>query len=107
MRHVSQKLRFTPIGQLSRFPRSRVLLDTVPQVEHHLIDLCLQRVHLTARLHRDEPGEIAIHSCGRYLSETANLRGQVSGHRVDGHTACPKTTSQHTSAIGGNERERT
>jgi len=87
MRHISQKLRFTPVSQLSRFPRCRVLLNTVPQVEHHLIDLRLQRVHLTARFDRDEAGEVTIHGCGRDLSEPTDLGGQVSGHSVDGHTA--------------------
>ena len=42
MRHIRQKLTLTPIRQLSCFPSSSVLLDVISQVEHHLIDLCLQ-----------------------------------------------------------------
>src|SRR6202044_3430562 len=63
------------------------LLNTVPQIEHHLIDLCLQRVHLAACLDRDEASKVSVHCRCRDLSKATDLRGQVSGHRVDGHTA--------------------
>ena len=81
--HVSQELRFTSVRQLSSFPRSGVLLDTVAQVEDHLIDLRLQRVHLSAGLDRDEPSEVAVHSRLRDLRESSDLGRQVAGHGVD------------------------
>lgn len=86
MRHIRQELRLAPIRQFSRLPGSRVLLYTFTQVVHHLIDLRLERVHLTARLDSDEPSEIAVHSRRTDLCETAHLRGQVSGHGVDSHS---------------------
>lgn len=41
MTHIGQKLGFGPVSQLCRLPRSRILLDGIPQVEHHLINLSL------------------------------------------------------------------
>jgi hypothetical protein len=61
MRHIRQKLTLTPIRQLRRLSRSRVLLNTIPQVEHHLVDLRLQRIHLSTGFNRDEPREITVH----------------------------------------------
>lgn len=60
MRHVGQELRLGPVRQLRRFPRSRVLLNTLSQVVHHLIDLGLERVHLSASFDSDEPSEISV-----------------------------------------------
>ena len=87
MGHIRQELGLGPIRQLGGFPCSGVLLDRVAQVEYHLIDLRFQRVHFSARLHRDEPSEIAIHGCRGNLSEATHLRGQVPSHRVDRHSA--------------------
>ena len=86
MRHIRQKLRLTPIRELDGLPRSGVLLDTVTQVGHHLVDLCLQRVHLAARLDGNEATEVAVHGRRRDLRETSDLRRQVPGHRVHGDT---------------------
>ena len=57
MRHTRQELAVTAIRQLSCFSTSSssVLLDTISQVEHHLIDLCLQRIHLSS----DETSKVA------------------------------------------------
>ena len=85
MRHIGQELRLRPICQLGRFPRSSVLLDTVAQVEDHLIDLGLEGVHFTACLDRDEPTEVAVHGCRRDLGETTHLGRKVAGHGVHGH----------------------
>jgi hypothetical protein len=87
MGHVRQELGLGPICQLGSFSCSSVLLDGVTQIEHHLIDLRLQGIHLSARLDRDEPSEIAVHSCRRNLGESTHLRGQVSSHGVDRHSA--------------------
>jgi hypothetical protein len=73
----------TPVSQLRRLPRRRVLLDTIPQVEHYLIDLRLQRVHLTAHLDRDEPRKVSIHSRRRDLRKAPYLCFQIPGHGVD------------------------
>ena len=74
MRHVGQELRFTSICQLRSLPGGSVLLDTVSQVKYHLVDLRLQRVHLPARLNRDESTEVAVHCRGGDLGETTHLR---------------------------------
>ncbi len=68
--HIRQELRFTPVRQLGRFSRSSVLLDTLAQVVHHLIDLGHQRVSFSAGLDSDESCEIAIHSSCRDLPRT-------------------------------------
>ena len=96
--HVGQELRFTSVRQLSSFPRSGVLLNRVARVGHHLVDLRLQRVHLSARLDRDEPTEIAVHRRCRDLRETPDLRRQVARHGVDRH---PKNKSSvlHVSSL--------
>ena len=47
MRHVGQELRLGPVGQLGSLSSLCVSLDTVPEVEHHLVDLPLQLVHLS------------------------------------------------------------
>ena len=83
MRHVGQKLTLTPICQFGRLSRRCVLLNRVTQVEHHLVDLRLQRIHLTARLDGDEPREVAVHGCSRYLRKATHLGGQVARHGVD------------------------
>jgi len=83
MRHVREELRFTTVCELGCFPGGRVLLDTVAEIEDHLIDLRLQGVHLTTGFDGDEAREISVHcGCG-YLSEPTHLGGQVAGHGVD------------------------
>ena len=84
MRHVCQDFTLAPVRQLSRLPRRHILLNAIPQVEHHLVDLCLQGIHLAASLDRDEPCEIAIHDRSRDLCEASDLSRQVSCHGVDG-----------------------
>lgn len=84
MRHVRQKLTLTPIRQLGRLPRRRILLNSLPQIEHHLVDLRLERIHLSARFDRDEPREVAVHCCRRDLCESTHLGGQVVRHLVHG-----------------------
>jgi hypothetical protein len=36
MRHIRQKLTLAPISQLSRVPRRRVFLNTIPEIKDHL-----------------------------------------------------------------------
>ena len=83
--HVCQELGFTPIRQLGGFPSSRVLLDAVSQVEDHLVDLGLQRIHLPTGLNSDETSEIPIHGCSGNLADTSHLGRQGAGHCIDGH----------------------
>jgi hypothetical protein len=53
------------------------------QVEHHLIDLRLQRVHLAAHLDRDEPRKVSIHSRRQDLHKALYLCFQIPDHGVD------------------------
>ena len=83
MRHTRQELAVTAIRQLSCFSTSSssVLLDTISQVEHHLIDLCLQRIHLSS----DKTSKVAIHK--RVVNSWAfqsTLRG-VLGKKNEQH----------------------
>ena len=87
MRHICQEFTLTPIGQLSRFSGSRVLLDAVPQVENHLVDLRLQWIHFSAGFDSDKASEVAIHGCSRYLSKTSHLGRQIGSHGIDGKSA--------------------
>jgi hypothetical protein len=83
VRHVSEELGFRPVRKLSRLPRHRVLLQRVAKGEDHLVDLGLERVHLSARFDGDEGGEVSFGCGGGNLGEGANLRGQVKSHGVD------------------------
>lgn len=83
VRHVRQELRLGPIRQLGRLPRHRVLLQRVTEGEDHLVDLRLERVHLSRRFDRDERAEVAFGGGGRNLGKGADLRGQVQSHGVD------------------------
>lgn len=95
VRHVSQELGFTPVGQFGGFPGSGVLLDTISQVEDHLVDLRLQRVHLSTSLDRDETTEVSVCGGGRDLRETTHLRRQVVGHGIDGVSIVNRGSSCH------------
>ena len=73
MRHVSQKLRLGAICQFGSFTSRRVLLDTVTQTVHHLIDLGFERVHFTAGLNGDEARKVTIGCCGSNLGKRTHL----------------------------------
>ena len=68
-------LPLTPICQLCHLMHSSILLNTIPQIEHHLVDLRLQGIHLSTRLDSDETRKVAVHSCGRDLHEPTYLGG--------------------------------
>jgi hypothetical protein len=65
-------------------PSQPYSLNTISQVEHHLIDLGLQGIHFSTGFNRDESREIAIHRRSRDLSKASHLRCQVRRHGVDG-----------------------
>ena len=83
MRHVGQELALTPIRRFCLLPRRRILFNRFPEVVHHLVDLRLERVHLTRRFDSDEPREVAVGRCRRDLGKRSDLRCKVGGHRVD------------------------
>jgi hypothetical protein len=47
MTHIRQELTLAPVRQLCSLSRSRILLDRVSQMIQHIVDMCLQTVHLT------------------------------------------------------------
>ena len=98
MRHVCQKLTLTPIRQLGRLPRRRILLNSLPQIEHHLVDLRLERVHLSTRFDRNEPRKVAVHCCRRDLCEPTHLGGQVVRHLVHGEPTHKSAAKGYQSA---------
>ena len=53
----------------------RVLQRLILQVADHLVDIVLERRHLTGRFHRDRPGEIALRHRGRHIRNRSNLIG--------------------------------
>jgi len=85
MTHVRQELTLAPVCQFRGFSCCRVLLNRLSQVEDHLIDLGLERVHLARRLDSDEASEISIRSGRRNLGESTDLRCKICSHSIDGH----------------------
>ena len=85
MRHIRQELALRPIRELGRLARGGVPLNRVAQVEHHLVDLSLERVHFARGLNGDEAREVAVHGCLGDLREAADLGREVVRHGVYGH----------------------
>lgn len=63
-----------------------ILLDGIPQIEDHRVDLSLEGVHFSASLDRDEPSKVTIGGCGTNLGEASHLRGKITGHGVHRET---------------------
>jgi hypothetical protein len=45
VRHIRRELTLAPIRQFCTLPRRNVLLDAIAQIENHLVDLRLERIH--------------------------------------------------------------
>jgi hypothetical protein len=86
MRHIRQELTLATIHQFCCLPHHGVLLDAIAQIEDHLLDLRLERFHLSACFNRGEPGKVTIHSHCRDLRELSHMRHQTSGHSVHNDT---------------------
>ena len=83
MGHICQEFRFRPIGKFGGFPSCCISLNGVSQIEHHLIDLALQLVHFSGRLHRDEFREVTISCSVGDVAKGSDLSSQIHGHGVD------------------------
>src|SRR5215211_7322016 len=75
------------VGELSQVSLEPILLGVAvggePQVVDHRVDVVLELGHLTARLHLDRAGEIALGDGGRHLGDGTHLRRQIGGEQVD------------------------
>ena len=64
---------FVRVAELGSFTRSRVLLDRVAQAVHHLVDLGLERVHLTTCFDRNEACKVTVGRCSRHVGAEAGV----------------------------------
>ena len=83
MGHIGKEFGFRSVGEFGGLPSCRVSLDRISQVEDHLVNLALQLVHFSRRLHGDQFCKVSISCSISYIAKSADLSRQVHSHCVD------------------------
>jgi hypothetical protein len=73
MRHVGQEFGFRSVGELGGFSCSSISLDTVSQVEHHLVDLPLQLVHFPRGFDCNQLRKVSVCRCVGDVAKSSDL----------------------------------